>query len=160
MDQQHTCTVTISCDSQAAIPRLTTSIVVMVVAMYGECWLAWLLVCHYKHWIIESSRFCKFGATDSWVISILWWINSTQMWHRHCLMGLLFVLPSVLTLHLCPDGVFPSLQQPQTITALFEVSILILKPCLRDKLTTKFPLAKLTANMVALQPWYRQVYHW
>ena len=34
--------VMVSCDSQAANARLTVSIVVAVVAMYGEHWLAWL----------------------------------------------------------------------------------------------------------------------
>ena len=41
----------ISGDSQAANPRLIASIVVAVVAMYGEHWLAWLhvpRVCNYE----------------------------------------------------------------------------------------------------------------
>ena len=31
------------CDSHVDIPRLIVSIVVAVVAMYGECWLVWLM---------------------------------------------------------------------------------------------------------------------
>ena len=34
------CDVMTSCDSQAANPRLIASIVVVIVAMYGEHWLA------------------------------------------------------------------------------------------------------------------------
>ena len=31
-----------SCDSQGAIPRLVASVVVVVISVYGEHWLAWL----------------------------------------------------------------------------------------------------------------------
>ena len=38
-----------SYDSQAANPIRIVSILVAVVAMYGECWLAWLpKVCNYE----------------------------------------------------------------------------------------------------------------
>ena len=41
--------VIVSCDGQGAIPRLIASIVVAVIPMYGERWLAWLLkVCNYE----------------------------------------------------------------------------------------------------------------
>ena len=41
--------VMVSCDSQAVNPRLIASIVVVVVAMYGERWLAWLpKVCNHE----------------------------------------------------------------------------------------------------------------
>ena len=61
----------VPCESQAANPRLIASIHVVVasVAMYEECWLAWLSkVCNfvmsfeYNDWIIKSSPFCKFGV--------------------------------------------------------------------------------------------------
>ena len=46
----YTFDIMVSCDSQAANPRLLASIVVVVIAaMYGERWLAWLpKVCNYK----------------------------------------------------------------------------------------------------------------
>ena len=50
-DEEYTYDIMISYDCQAAIPRLTMSIVVAVVAMYDECWLAWLQVlkvCNYE----------------------------------------------------------------------------------------------------------------
>ena len=63
----HVHDITVSCDSPIAIPSLIASIVVAVIAMYGEYWLAWLSkVCnyelHYNYWIMESSHFCKFGV--------------------------------------------------------------------------------------------------
>ena len=56
-----------SCETQAANPRLIVTIVVGVIAMCGECWLAWLpKVCttnfQYNLQIVKSSRFCKYGV--------------------------------------------------------------------------------------------------
>ena len=56
-----------SCDSQVATLRLRVSTVVAVIAMYGACWLAWLLkIRNYKlvvyYWFVKSSQFWKFGV--------------------------------------------------------------------------------------------------